>query len=147
MAYQKTDGTLQDTEYIVGRLKDGYSFDEAIQGMKMPIDPGTPERPGWAYRNKQLLLDLAAGKVQIIKPGLTAIAKRVVGYATTPDGKVWAIHPDMTRSEVKAEAKSESERVPQAAVVAQESVVMPEENIPKDAKRSRRKAAEKPKEW
>jgi hypothetical protein len=146
MAYQKTDGTLQDRDYIVGRLKEGFSFDEAIQGMKMPIDPGTPERPGWCYRNKQLLLDIASGKVAIVNPGLTTVQKRVVGYATTPDGKVWAIHPDNTRTEVKAAAGESTTPAPQTALVA-EAVAMDEADVPKAAKKSRRKAAEKPKEW
>ena len=145
MAYHKTDGTLQDMEYIVNRLKEGFSFDEAIQGMKMPLDPGTPERPGWCYRNKQLFLDLASGKKVFQQPGLTKPAKRPVGFVTTNDGKVWAIYADQTRSEVKPVDDKPIE-VPVEQVQA-ESLPMAEENIPKEVKRSRRKAAQKPKEW
>lgn len=148
MAYQKTDGTLQDAEYIVGRLIEGFSFEEAIQGMKMPIDDGTPERPGWCWRNKQLLISWASAGGVPANRGMTTPNKRVVTYLADHTGKMWAIHPDNTRTEVVAPA------VQKEAVVANanpelhaDSVPMVETDIPKEAKRSRRKQSTKLKEW
>lgn len=143
MAYQKTDGTWDDAKYIVSRLREGFSYEEACSGMVMPIDPGTPERPGWCWRNRKLFEGWAVSGLPA-QGGLSSPSRKPLTYLADKDGKMWAIFADNTREEI-VPAEAPKAPPPQEPREMAAGAIPVSTDLSMAAKKSRKKLVTK--EW